>query len=378
MIYARKQLPKYCKHKPSGRAYVRIGSKMYYLGKYGSDISRREYDRIIAEFVANGRQPFYGADEILVEALIARFLDYAEKELNYSTPAEGRIRKILRLLNKLYGKQPVSAFTPAALKVVRQQFVDCKFARNTVNNYVGIIKQVFYWGCEEEIVPAEVGAALRMVKHLQAGRTSAVDYDAVEPVADDIVEKTLPHLKPTVRDMVKVQRLISGRPQDIFNMRFCDIDRSEAIWRYTPFTHKTKKRGKVREIPIGPKAQQILQLYLAKCTDETAFVFTTSRGNQCSGGYYCNAVNTACDKAEVERWSPNQLRHAGGTEIRSKFGLEYAQASLGHSRARTTEIYAKVSYEKAAMVAKEIGYCPGIRIFPEFSIQAVISHVVVL
>jgi hypothetical protein len=35
---------------------------MYYLGKYGSDSSRREYDRIIAEFVANGRRAFYDPD----------------------------------------------------------------------------------------------------------------------------------------------------------------------------------------------------------------------------------------------------------------------------------------------------------------------------
>jgi hypothetical protein len=50
MIYARKQLPKYCRHKSSGRAFVRIGGKMYYLGKHGSQASRRKYDRIIAEF----------------------------------------------------------------------------------------------------------------------------------------------------------------------------------------------------------------------------------------------------------------------------------------------------------------------------------------
>jgi len=58
MLYSRKQLPKYCRHKSSGRAFVRIGGKMYYLGKYDSEASKREYDRIIAEFVANGRQPF--------------------------------------------------------------------------------------------------------------------------------------------------------------------------------------------------------------------------------------------------------------------------------------------------------------------------------
>jgi hypothetical protein len=62
MFRIRKQLPKYCKHKSSGRAFVRIGGKMYYLGKYGSEASRREYDRIIAAFVANGRRAFYDPD----------------------------------------------------------------------------------------------------------------------------------------------------------------------------------------------------------------------------------------------------------------------------------------------------------------------------
>ena len=138
MPYYKKQLPKYCRHKTSNRAFVRIGGKMYYLGKYGSAASRREYDRIIAEFVANGRQPFYNPDELTVEALILRFLDHAEKNLDYCKGAKERIIAILRLLNDLYGKILVSQFTPSALKVVRQKFLDRKLSLDTINNYVGI------------------------------------------------------------------------------------------------------------------------------------------------------------------------------------------------------------------------------------------------
>jgi len=76
MIYARKQLLNYCQHKSSGRAFVRIGGKMYYRGKHGSQSSRREYDRIIAVFVANGRQAFYAPDEIPIESLVVLYLDY--------------------------------------------------------------------------------------------------------------------------------------------------------------------------------------------------------------------------------------------------------------------------------------------------------------
>ena len=79
---------------------------------------------------------------------------------------------------------------------------------------------------------------------------------------------------PQHRDMVRVQRYIGGRPQDIHNMRFCDIDRSTEIWRYIPFTHKTQKLGKIRMLPIGPKAQAILKNYL----DRESIGFNESGG----------------------------------------------------------------------------------------------------
>lgn len=33
------------------------------------------------------------------------------------------------------------------------------------------------------------------------------------------------------------------------------------------------------------------------------------------------------------RWAPNRLRHSRATEIRERYGLEAAQAVLGHSQA---------------------------------------------
>ena len=63
MTYTKQQLPKYCSHKSSGRAFVRLAGKMHYLGKYGSKASRREYDRLIAEFLANGRKSILDPDE---------------------------------------------------------------------------------------------------------------------------------------------------------------------------------------------------------------------------------------------------------------------------------------------------------------------------
>jgi hypothetical protein len=53
----RRRIPTYGLHKPSGQAIVTLPPEymVMYLGPYGSVESRRHYDRIIAEWLANGR-----------------------------------------------------------------------------------------------------------------------------------------------------------------------------------------------------------------------------------------------------------------------------------------------------------------------------------
>jgi integrase len=70
---------------------------------------------------------------------------------------------------------------------------------------------------------------------------------------------------------------------------------------------------------------------------------------------YNRAIRRACKQAGVPSWTPNQLRHSSGTEVRNKYGLDAAQAYLGHAHANTTEIYAELDFEKAVKVAREIG-----------------------
>jgi Site-specific recombinase XerC len=179
------------------------------------------------------------------------------------------------------------------------------------------------------------------------------------------------------------------RPQDVRNLRGIDItDRDKDVWRYVPFTHKTEHKGKVRIVPIGPKAQAILMPYLIdKESAPEAFLFSprdtvrlqqmerrrkrktkvqpsqrdrskpgaARHGLQYTKDAYGQAVERACEKADVPHWTPNQLRHSAGTEVRSKYSLDAAQAYLGHASAKTTEIYAELDFEKAARIAREIG-----------------------
>jgi integrase len=60
-------------------------------------------------------------------------------------------------------------------------------------------------------------------------------------------------------------------------------------------------------------------------------------------------------KAATPRWSPNQIRHTTGTELRRKYGLEGAQVVLGHRKADTTQLYAERDLAKAAEIMREVG-----------------------
>lgn len=67
-----KSLPKYRRHKASGQAIVTLNGQDYYLGPYNSRASRVEYDRLIAEWIANGRSS-QGALDLTISELLVRY-----------------------------------------------------------------------------------------------------------------------------------------------------------------------------------------------------------------------------------------------------------------------------------------------------------------
>ena len=91
----------------------------------------------------------------------------------------------------------------------------------------------------------------------------------------------------------------------------------------------------------------ILQSYLLRPADEVCFPI--KRQN------YAQAVARAAKRAGVVHWTPNQIRHTVGTEVRKDFGLEATQVYLGHANADTTQIYAAKSRQLGKDVAKKIG-----------------------
>jgi len=65
--------PSFRHHKASRQGYVELDGRRIYLGRSDLPPTREKYHRLIAEWIANGRQLPVGPDEITVGELILRF-----------------------------------------------------------------------------------------------------------------------------------------------------------------------------------------------------------------------------------------------------------------------------------------------------------------
>jgi integrase len=396
-------LPKYRKHKASKQAVVTLNGRDHYLGPHGSRSSVKEYDRLVAEWLARGRRSIEVAEVTVSELLLAyaQFAKVHYRKHGQATGSWDNQKPTIKLFRDMYGDTLVSEFGPLKLKAFREKISrprEMKFghrvevrtaSRRYINDQVSLVRRIFRWGLAEELVPAGIVTAISAVDGIQAGRTDLPEGKRVEPVSEKHVEAVLPLLTPTVRAMVQVQLLSGMRPNEVLQLRPMDVDRSGEVWTYKPQSHKTEHHGRQRIVPLGPQAQEALMPFLDRKPDMSCFVpaesFSESLAkrkarrvtplscgnrpgtnrksytpNKPSESTYTNdsyrrAIHRACDAAKIPRWSPNQLRHSAATKIRSQFGLEQARVVLGHSKTMTTEIYAEKDLESAKQVARALG-----------------------
>jgi len=393
--------PKYRHYKPKNLAVVRIDGRDHYLGEFGSEASRERYDRLIAEWLSNhrtlaphqkpGTAPGHSsANHASVAEVILAYWQFAQTYYVKNGEPSGHlhtVRKALRMLRTLYARTPAADFGPLALRALQQKMIDDGNARSYISCVCGAIRRVFKWAASQELVPVTVYQALATVPGLKRGRTSARETDPIGPVDDRVVDATLEHLDPILADMVRFQRLTAARPSEVCLLQPEDLDRSGEVWEYRPGAHKTEHHGRGRLILVGPRAQAVLTPYLLRPANAYCFSpreavekrhaerrtarrspITPSQarrrrktkpkrapGPRYTPASYRQAIHRACDRARLQRWSPNQLRHSAGTEIRRKFGLEAAQVVLGHARADVTQLYAERDTELARRTMQQVG-----------------------
>lgn len=413
------KLPQMRRHAPSGNARVRLAGKEYWLGQFGSPEARVRYDDLVAAYIASGRTsieaaakpaepqaPATPAASLTVGELSLRWLNHIEETRpNYRRTSlwSGALAATRAL--RPFATMAVDDFGSKALLRVQRMLVEAKIepkqkadpdgpppkpirrSRRSINDTIGRIRQLFNWGVLEELVPDDRVKALSIVPPLTYRSSKARETTKRRPVRPSIVRATLPHLTSELADMVWFMRLTGCRPSEVARMRLVDIrDRDKSVWRYTPRRHKTAHHGKQRHIPIGPKAQAIVEAHTVG-REPTDYVFTPKRsrrqrvdkatgklvswklssrvGDKFTKDAIRRAVARAIDKANeiaekegrdpLPHWFPYQLRYTRLREIRRRGGREAARAVAGHSTATMTDHYAPPNWGKAAKAALKTG-----------------------
>jgi hypothetical protein len=168
-------LPQIRRHTPSNRARIRIDGKEFWLGTYGSPESLREYDRIISEYLANGRKllPVPSPEvadiksdtfsfrsvtngetvfsvpvgKITITMLIAESTQWADRHYRHPSDEPTReaenFRHVTKALRKMFGTLLVASFGPIRLITLRDSLIKKKLARRTINAMTRRTRQVF-------------------------------------------------------------------------------------------------------------------------------------------------------------------------------------------------------------------------------------------
>jgi integrase len=293
-------------HKASGQAIVRLSGKDFYLGPWGSKAARVEYDRVVSEWLAAGRQLPHAPT---VAQIIAAFWDFAQKYYRRpdgSTTTEiDNYRQAFRPLRRLYGRIPAADFGPLALKAVREKMIESGWARSNINKQISRLKHAFSWATENELIPPSVYHGLQAVSGLRVGRTDARESKPVEPVAEAHVMQVLPFVACQVGTMLKLQLLTGMRPGEVTAMHGTDIDMTGPVWIYRPAQHKTQHLGHERIVFLGPKAQELLKPFLR--ADPTAYLFSPAE-----------AESEHRAKRHAERQTPLSCGNRPGTNVKLK------------------------------------------------------------
>jgi integrase len=326
------RVPSYRKHKQSGQAIVTLSGKDHLLGKHGTKESRAKYDRLIAEWLADGRRlNVRNLEGLTVSRVLAEYWAYAAK---YYVDRQGEISRealhfkaVMTPIKRLYGAAHAVDFGPLALNALQQEMVALGWSRKYINRQTGRIRQIFKWAAARQLVPPWVSHGLATVVGLRKGKTEARESDPVRPVAEEHVEATLAHVSRQVAALARLQLLTGMRPGEVVIVRGGDINTNGDVWLFTPQYHKTEHHELGRQIRLGPKAREIieqfwkpdLKAYLFQPAEAEADRRAVLHANRLEDGTplkYGNAPGTNVVKAR-DRQRQQSPRYTSGTYCRA-------------------------------------------------------------
>ncbi len=176
---------------------------------------------------------------------------------------------------------------------------------------------------------------------------SVMDADQLGYLLDQPAEEPL-----IIRDLAMMELFYTSgmRLSELVLLDLADMDCNDAV------VEVTGKGGKVRRLPVGEKARQSLERWLAvrpgMARAEESALFVSQRGKRISP----RAVQQRLHKKAEESGAstdihPHMLRHTFASHLLESSGdLRAVQELLGHADISTTQIYTHLDFQHLAKV----------------------------
>jgi integrase len=222
------------------------------------------------------------------------------------------------------------------------QLASEELTRCYVNQCLSRVRRWVRWCADWDLIPFSVTEDLRLVRPLMPFRSKAKESVKLTPPRLADIEKVIGMLPSNARDVLHLVKLTGARPSEILALTHGEVVIDDNP-RLVIGQHKTAHFGHRRIIPLSPAAVAIVHCRWCPLLPADRLFESRSRCGHYTIGCFRSAIRRACKRAGVPVFTPYAVRHAVARWVRQHRGLDAAQSLLGHSSARTTEIYAPMT-----------------------------------
>ena len=277
---------------------------------------------------------------------LGNFLEYLNKELNYSENTEISYREdITNFLNYLEKKQlNYKKIDGEIIRDYLKYLDEAKLKNSTIARRISALRTFYNYLLNKNIVDTNLFNSIRNPK-LEKKLPNYLSYEELAKILDNIDISTKIGLRN--RLLVELFYATGCRVSEMINIKVSDINKSNNSIRIMG------KGSKERIVYFGEYARDYLDRYLPLI--DTDYLFTQESRDKLSihdvEYIISDLVKNLALKTHV---TPHTLRHTFATHLLNNGAdIKTVQELLGHSSLNTTGIYTHVSNERIKEVYRK-------------------------
>ena len=281
-----------------------------------------------------------------IEDAIKKFLEYIEKELNYTKMTVIDYKEDLILFAKYINDNKLNYLNLNKENIILYlKYLDeKKYSNKSISRFLSSLRHFYSYLVEIKLIEENIFKRIKNPK-IEKKLPNYLNVLEIENLLKILKEDT----KENIRNKCLVELLYSTgiRVSEASNIKLKDIDMNNMTIRVFG------KGRKERIAYFGASLQEILEKYLKVRKEflkegEIDYLFINSIGGKLSRNSIENIFVKISNMKEIEhKLSPHTLRHTYATHLLNNGAdLRSVQELLGHENLNTTEIYTHVSNER--------------------------------